>query len=637
MYTQIILIPIGGKGTRFKHNNYNTPKALINIFGKPIIYYLIKNLNIDNSTLVYIPYNNEYKKYRFEDTMLHLFPKIKFKFLDLNIDTHGAAETINIAISKLSNTVDIPVICLDSDCFYTTDIIQLWNKKNCVFFLKDQHSQPIYSYLKLDNNDNILNIKEKEKISDNVCCGAYGFKSASELLKYTSFIIDNNILDKNEFYTSTCIKNMLLDNINFKGVMIEKKYYHNIGTPFQLKQFYNNTPHTSCLTGKQYNSKLRICFDLDNTLLTTPEILNNYQTVLPIEKNIRFLKYLKKFGHTIIIYTARTMNVQSNNQGKLLADIGKITFETLEKFKIPYDEIYFGKPYADYYIDDKSISSHQNLEKELGFYLDTIEPRDFNSIEQKTIEIFTKKSNNLSGEIYYYQNIPNCIKDMFPIFINHDLNHQWYSIEKIHGLTLSNIYISELMNINLLENIMNSIKRIHNTEIDFEPDVNIYLNYKSKLEKRYKNYDYSKYLNYESIYLKLKVFLEKYENNKLGKKVCIHGDPVFTNIIINQYDKIKFIDMRGNVGNELTLQGDWLYDWSKLYQSLLGYDEILLHKEVSKKYKNEMLHFFKKKFIDWYSEFDFTNLKMITNSLIFTLIPLHDNPNCIKYYNLIDL
>lgn len=33
----IIIIPIGGTGQRFKHNGYKKPKALINIFGKPII------------------------------------------------------------------------------------------------------------------------------------------------------------------------------------------------------------------------------------------------------------------------------------------------------------------------------------------------------------------------------------------------------------------------------------------------------------------------------------------------------------------------------------------------------------------------------------------------------------------------
>ena len=44
----IIFIPIGGIGQRFKENGYKNPKALINIYGKPIISYLLDNLNTDN-------------------------------------------------------------------------------------------------------------------------------------------------------------------------------------------------------------------------------------------------------------------------------------------------------------------------------------------------------------------------------------------------------------------------------------------------------------------------------------------------------------------------------------------------------------------------------------------------------------
>ena len=32
--------------------------------------------------------------------------------------------------------------------------------------------------------------------------------------------------------------------------------------------------------------------------------------------------------------------------------------------------------------------------------------------------------------------------------------------------------------------------------------------------------------------------------------------------------------MRGKVGDKLTICGDWLYDWAKIYQSIIGYDEI---------------------------------------------------------------
>jgi hypothetical protein len=48
-----------------------------------------------------------------------------------------------------------------------------------------------------------------------------------------------------------------------------------------------------------------------------------------------------------------------------------------------------------------------------------------------------------------------------------------------------------------------------------------------------------------------------------------------------------------------------------------------------------MITNFKNIFIETYSENSFNNLKIITKSLIFSLIPLHDNIKCQKYYNLL--
>ena len=143
--------------------------------------------------------------------------------------------------------------------------------------------------------------------------------------------------------------------------------------------------------------------------------------------------------------------------------------------------------------------------------------------------------------------------------------------------------------------------------------------------------------NSKFIYEKLLEKLKFYEDNNLGKKTVIHGDPVLTNILINQFGKIKLLDMRGKQGNKLTIFGDWLYDWAKLYQSLIGYDEILENKFINLDYKNQLIDFFKDKFINKYSEKDFENLKLITNSLLFTLIPLHDNQKCVDYYKLIKI
>ena len=79
-----------------------------------------------------------------------------------------------------------------------------------------------------------------QKISNNACCGGYGFSSYKLLLKYTQLILDENFKFKNEFYTSSCIKRMLKDKITFYGIKINRDKYHCLGTPLQLKQFYNN-------------------------------------------------------------------------------------------------------------------------------------------------------------------------------------------------------------------------------------------------------------------------------------------------------------------------------------------------------------------------------------------------------------
>lgn len=630
----ILIIPLGGTGERFKKNGYKNPKALIKVFGKPILYYLLDHLNLTNIDMICIPYNKEYVAYDFENRLTRDYPSIQFQFILLENNTGGAAETLNIALRTFT-CEDSPVLCLDGDNFYTTDVVQLWNGKNRIVTFQDTNKASIYSYLQLVDHK-VIDIVEKEKISDHACSGAYGFSSYKELLKYTQRVLDQQLKQKGEYYTSTVIKEMIKEGISFDSGTIRLDQYHCLGTPIQLKYFYNNYPKCSSLTNGILIKKQRICFDLDNTLVSSPKIRDDYTSVLPMEKNIKFLRYLKTFGHTIIIYTARRMKTHHGNVGKILSDVGKITFDTLEKFEIPFDEIYFGKPYADVYIDDLALNCHDHLEKELGYYMDTIKPRDFNELEQNVVETYTKRSDDLSGEIYYYRNIPCVIKDLFPVLIDYDIDNRWYKIEKIHGITLTNMYLNELLTEDTLLHVMKSIQRIQKTETnEMELQFNIYDNYAKKLKSRYTSYDYSRFKNSRILFDQLYFELTEYEKNQKGKCRVIHGDTVMTNILINQNGKIKFIDMRGKLGDQLTLCGDYLYDWAKLYQSLIGYDSILLETSMNSSYAKHFIGTFETYFTEMYSLEELHDLKLITKSLLFSLIPLHDNEKCYKYYNLI--
>ena len=60
-----------------------------------------------------------------------------------------------------------------------------------------------------------------------------------------------------------------------------------------------------------------------------------------------------------------------------------------------------------------------------------------------------------------------------------------------------------------------------------------------------------------------------------------------------------------------------------------------MDKKINSIYEENMIEYFENYFIELYSSEDLKNLKIITKSLLFTLIPLHDNNKCNDYYNLI--
>ena len=163
--------------------------------------FIIKS-NIENWHTVIIPYNKEYKSYNFESLIRKHFPTINFKFIVLEQDSRGAAESISVALKSISQTqLNTPVLCLDSDNFYTYDIIKQWNGENKIFTFSDLGDSPIYSYVKInEKTGNIIEIREKEKISQMACCGAYGFNSAKVLLAYIEKVITENKRVKGEFY-----------------------------------------------------------------------------------------------------------------------------------------------------------------------------------------------------------------------------------------------------------------------------------------------------------------------------------------------------------------------------------------------------------------------------------------------------
>lgn len=100
---------------------------------------------------------------------------------------------------------------------------------------------------------------------------------------------------------------------------------------------------------------MKICIDLDGVICELRRPEQQYADLEPVPGAVEKMNSLKQAGHYLILCTARHMATCNSNIGMVVARQGKTLFDWLAKHNIPYDEIWFGKPHADVYIDDNGF------------------------------------------------------------------------------------------------------------------------------------------------------------------------------------------------------------------------------------------------------------------------------------------
>ena len=100
---------------------------------------------------------------------------------------------------------------------------------------------------------------------------------------------------------------------------------------------------------------MRICIDLDGVICELRGDGQSYADLEPVAGAVEKIQALRRSGHEVIIYTARHMKTCSGNVGLVLARQGLTTLRWLEEHQVEFDEIHFGKPHADVYLDDNAV------------------------------------------------------------------------------------------------------------------------------------------------------------------------------------------------------------------------------------------------------------------------------------------
>ena len=232
-----VLIPMAGRGSRFSEKGYVFPKPLIEIGTKPMIQVVVDNLNLDCEH-IFIVQKEHVEKYNI-DKMLKLI-KPECKIVEIDGITEGAACTTLLAEDYIDT--DDSLIIANSDQFI------LWNPNEVLYnfinknvdggILTFNSTHPKWSYAKTNENGKVIEVAEKNPISNNATVGIYFWKKGSDYVKYAKEMIESDIRVNNEFYVCPVYNQAIKDNQNIIISEVEKMW--GIGTPEDLESFLND-------------------------------------------------------------------------------------------------------------------------------------------------------------------------------------------------------------------------------------------------------------------------------------------------------------------------------------------------------------------------------------------------------------
>ena len=276
-----IIIPAAGLSTRFP--NMRPKYTLVDYTG---------NMMVENS---FAPYLGQYqitvgvlaeneKNYGVAEYFEKKYQD-RVRVVVLDNKTDGPADTVYQIIKKSGINLQQEILIRDCDSFFEHDH-QIGNYV-CVNSLVEHETlknPAAKSYVISNNQGIIVNIIEKQIISDKFCVGGYKFQSAEMYMSAYEGVANGS----QEIFVSHVIEKCLAIGEIFKEVPVSN--YVDVGTADDWYEF---------------NDKNVVFCDIDGTIVKAQHRKDFEKTPEPLHHNIQRVKELAQHGGMVVFTTAR--------------------------------------------------------------------------------------------------------------------------------------------------------------------------------------------------------------------------------------------------------------------------------------------------------------------------------------------
>lgn len=235
-----VVITMGGLGSRFRKAGYTVPKYMIEAKGKTLFEWSMISLDGYKKDV------NQYIFIAMKEEGIDMEGFIKEKCQELEIDnyhlilldylTDGQATTATLA-EKYWNK-EHALLIYNIDTYVEPGQMNSEELKGDGFIPCFKAEGDHWSFVRLDEQERVIEIKEKQRISDHCTLGAYYFKTCDLYKKlYDEYYSEEKNLVKGEKYVAPLYDYLLSKGGEIYISDIAPERVHVLGTPEELEYF----------------------------------------------------------------------------------------------------------------------------------------------------------------------------------------------------------------------------------------------------------------------------------------------------------------------------------------------------------------------------------------------------------------
>lgn len=233
-----IVITMAGLGSRFKEAGYQVPKYMIEAKGKTLFEWSLRSLEsffTVESKYIFIV-RKEDNATKFIEDACKKMNLSNLSIIEIDEVTDGQATTAMIASSIWEKDSELLIYNIDT---YVEEGQMRYEQIEGDGFIPCFYAEGTHwSFVKLDEQGNAIEVREKNRISDHCTLGAYYFRTCGlyEELYEEYYHLDSN-LENGEKYVAPLYNYLISKGGKVRISTVDYEKIHVLGTPKELEIF----------------------------------------------------------------------------------------------------------------------------------------------------------------------------------------------------------------------------------------------------------------------------------------------------------------------------------------------------------------------------------------------------------------